>query len=166
MAPETASPDVYSQGVLYLDVGRDPKRHLGLLFKAGREVDIARAPVSASARNRLREAELKGELVGHTGRTPPRVLPQGLRDGEQRARRRGLAHAALDEVGRRAALERDGDLGDGRGPGSVREEERAGDGRAVAVGWQAWEGRRSARGRGGRSREDEEDVGVGVDGVV
>ena len=32
---ETPSPDIYFQRVLSLDVGRDSKRHLGLLFKGG-----------------------------------------------------------------------------------------------------------------------------------
>ena len=64
-------------------------------------------------------------------------------------------------MGRGAALERDGDLGEGRGPSFVGEQERAGDGCAVAV-----------MGRPGlirgwvRSRKDEPNVRVGVNGVV
>ena len=96
--------------------------------------------MSTSTRNGLWEAELKGQLVGHIERISPRVLPKRLRDREQRARRRGLADVALDWMGRGAALERDGDLGEGRGPSSVGEQERAGDGCAVTVGWQQWGG--------------------------
>ena len=166
VAPETPSPDIYLQRVLYLDVCGDTKGHLGLLVKGRGEVGFARARMSASARNGLREAELKRELVGHIERISSRVLPQGLRDGEEGARGRGLADAALDEMGGGAAFERDGDLGDGRGPSSVGERERTGDGCLVAVGWQAWEWGRSARGRGARSRKDEENVRDGRDSVV
>ena len=40
VTPETPLPDIYFQRVLYLDLGRDSKGHLGLLFEGGREVDI------------------------------------------------------------------------------------------------------------------------------
>ena len=35
VTPETPSPDIYFQRILYLDLGRDYKGHLGLLFKVG-----------------------------------------------------------------------------------------------------------------------------------
>jgi hypothetical protein len=95
VSPETPSPNIYPENILYFHMSSNPGDRQGLFIKAGRQVNAAVLSVVWNRPGKL-ELELDRPVESIAG-TLWRVRPQRLRDAEQFSRRRWLADTVLNE---------------------------------------------------------------------